>query len=132
MGVQKIILSSHTGSYLFCNSFLPIIDIEIIDVHGKTRVFALFNLKKSTKVVMAIFYVFAFLFEISFLVHQMTHQLMIFPQLLYPFGIILLSYTLSTVGFYFSSKGVLRILFASLNHECTECMPSIYKSRYIK
>lgn len=132
MGVQKIILSSHTGSYLYHNSFMPIIDIEIVDVHGKTQVYALFGLKKSTKVVMMIFYVFVFLFEISLLVHQMTHQLTIFPQLFYPLGIILLSYTFSIAGLFFSSKGVLGILYAALTREDTKNIPSIHKSKHIE
>jgi len=46
IGVQKIRLDAHTGSYLYCNSFMPTIDIEILDQQEKTQICAIFQLKK--------------------------------------------------------------------------------------
>ena len=131
-GVQKIVLSTHTGGYLYYNSFMPIVNVEMGGVDGKTQVSIFFELQKSTKILMTLFSMLALLFEITLLVFWMTNQLETLVLLCFPLGMMILSYTLSTVGLYFSSKRVSRILFVALAREDAKYTPSIHKSKYIK
>lgn len=130
--VQKIVLSASTNGYVYYNSFMPIANIEIRELDGRTQVSILFELKKSTKVLMTLFSALVLIFEISLLVLWVMNQLAIFALLCFPLGMLILSYALSTVGLFFSSKGVLRILFVALTREDTKCVPSIYKSKHIE
>ena len=131
-GVQKIVLSTHTGGYLYYNSFMPIVNVEMRGVDGKTQVSIFFELQKSTKILMTLFSMLALLFEITLLVLWIMNQLATLGLLCFPLGMVILSYTLSTVGLYFSSKGVARILFMALVREDEKYTPSIHKFKYIK
>ena len=131
IGVQKITLRAHTGGYVYYNSFLPIVNIELRELDDQTQVSVLFELPKSTKVLMTLFSLFALLFEIILVVLCIINQLETLTLLCFPLGMMILSYTLSDVGLYFSSKGVLRILFVALACKNIEYTPSIHKSKYI-
>lgn len=131
-GVQKIVLSARTGGYVYYNSFIPIVTIEMREMDGKTQVSVFFELQKSTTIFMKLFSMLALLFEITLLVLWIMNQLATIALLCFPLGMIILSYTLSTVGLYFSSKGVLRILFVALARGDTKTTPSIHKSKHVK
>lgn len=131
-GIQKIVLSVRTGEYLYYNSFMPIVNVELRRVDSKTQVFIFFELRKGTRILMTLFSMLALLFEITLLVHWIMGQLSTLALLCFPLGMMILSYTLSNVGLYFTSKGVLRILFEALACEDTKYTPSIHKSKYIK
>ena len=131
-GVQKIVLSARTGGYVYYNSFMPIVTIEMREMDGKTQVSVFFELQKSTTIFMKLFSMLALLFEITLLVLWIMNQLATIALLCFPLGMIILSYTLSTVGLYFSSKGVLRILFVALARGDTKNTPSIHKSKHVK
>lgn len=131
-GVQKIVLSARTGGYVYYNSFVPIVNIEMREVDGKTQVSVFFELQKSTTIFMKLFSMLVLLFEITLLVLWIMNQLTTLALLCFPLGMLILSYALSTVGLYFSSKGVLRILFVALAREDTKNTPSIHKSKYVK
>lgn len=131
-GFQKIVLSASTDGYVYYNSFMPTANIEIRELDGGTQVSILFEFKKSTKVLLTLFSALALIFEISLLVLWILNQLAIFALLYIPLGMLILSYALSTVGLFFSSKGVLRILFVALTREDTKCIPSIHKSKHIE
>lgn len=131
-GVQKIVLSASTDGYVYYNSFMPTANIEIRELDGGTQVSILFEFKKSTKLLLTLFSALALIFEISLLVLWILNQLTIFALLYIPLGMLILSYALSTVGLFFSSKGVLRILFVALTREDTKCIPSIHKSKHIE
>lgn len=118
--VQKIVLSAHTGGYVYYNSFMPIVNIEIREVGCKTQVSVFFELKKSTKIWMKLYSVLLLLSEIVLLVFWMINQLATPALLCLPLGMMTLSYILSTVGLYFSSKRVLGILFVALDCEDTK------------
>lgn len=130
-GIQKITLSAHTGGYVYYNSFLPIANIEMRELDGQTHVSILFELQKSTKIFMSLFAVFALLFEITLIILWIMNQLTTHVLLCMPLLMMILSYILCNAGLYFSSKGVLRILFAALACENIEYTPSIHKSKYI-
>lgn len=132
IGVQKIVLSAHTGGYVYYNSFMPIVNIEMREVDGKTQVSVFFELQKSTTIFMKLFSMLALLFEITLLVVWMMNQLTTLALLCFPLGMIILNYTLSTVGLYFSSKGVLKILFEALIGEDSKCILAIRKYKHIE
>lgn len=127
--IHKIVISDSTGSYIYYNSFKPIVNIGLKDVDGKTQVSVLFELQKSIKVLMTLFSILALLFEITLLVLWIMNQLSTPVLLCLPLGLMILSYTLSAVGLYFSSKGVLRILFMALTYEDAKYMPPIHKPK---
>lgn len=131
-GVQKIVLSASTDGYVYYNSFMPTANIEMRELDGRTQVSILFELKKSTKVLMTLLSALALLFEITLLVLWIMNQLAIFALLCFPLGMLILSYALSTVGLFFSSKGVLRILFVSLSRGDAKYIPSIHKVKHIE
>lgn len=131
-GVQKIVLSARTGGFVYYNSFMPIVNIEMREVDGKTQVSVFFELQKSTTIFMKLFSTLVLLFEITLLVLWRMNQLATLALLCFPLGMLILSYALSIVGLYFSSKGVLRILFVALSREDTKNTPSIHKSKYVQ
>lgn len=45
-GVQKIVLSARTGGYVYYNSFMPIVNIEMREVDGKTQVSVFLSCRK--------------------------------------------------------------------------------------
>ena len=51
----KIILSANTGGYVYYNSFLPIVKVNMREQDGKTHLSLLFELQKSTKILMTLF-----------------------------------------------------------------------------
>lgn len=131
-GVQKIVLSASTGGFVCYNSFMPNVNIEMREVEGKTQVSVFFELQKSTTIFMTLFSMLVLLFEITLFVLWMMNQLATLALLCFPLGMLILSYALSNVGLYFSSKGVLRILFVALTREDTMNTPPIHKSKYVQ
>ena len=131
-GIQKIVLCARTDGYVYYNSFMPILNIEMREVDNTTQVSIFFELQKSTKILMTLFSMLALLFEITLLVLWIMGQLSTLALLCFPLGMMIFSYTLSDVGLYFSSKGVLRILFVALACEDTKYTPSIHKSKHVK
>ena len=124
-GVQKIVLNASTDGYAYYNSFMPTANIAIKELDGRAQVSILFELKKSTKVLLTLFSVLAVIFEILLLTLWIMNQLAIIALLCFPLGMLILSYALSVAGLFFSSKGVLKILFVALTNEDTKCIPSI-------
>ena len=131
-GYQNIVVSTNASGYIYYNSFMPIVSIEMREVNRKTQVSVLFELKKSTKVLITFFSMLALLFEVVLLVFWAMNQLVMPILLCFPLGLMILNYALSAVGLYFSSKGVFRILFATLTHEDTKCVLHVHKSKYIE
>ena len=130
--IQKIVLSASTGGYVYYNSFMPVASINLRVSENETLVFISFDLKKSTKVLMIVFYVLVFLFELALLALWVTNQLASIGLLLFPLGLLTCSYVLSVVGLFFSSKGVLRILFDALASDSAQHLPILHKSRFIE
>lgn len=64
-GVQKIVLSAGTGSFLYYNSFLPITTIEIREENEVSHVSMQFELKKIIKAFMVLYCVVGILFEVG-------------------------------------------------------------------
>ncbi|MGN0517300.1 MAG: hypothetical protein ACI4II_01085 [Acutalibacteraceae bacterium] len=54
-GAQKITLNSSTGSYIYHNSFMPIVNIDIEESDGVSLIHILFELKQRTKMFMMLF-----------------------------------------------------------------------------
>ena len=65
---QKIILNASNGGYVYYNSFMPIVKVQMREVEGKTQVSILFELQKSTRILMILFFVLTLLFEMMLLV----------------------------------------------------------------
>ena len=116
-GTQEIVLRSRTGDYLHYNSFMPVVNIDVRDAEGKTKVSVSFELPKSTRLIMKAFSVLALLFEIGLIILFIMNQLSTPVILCLPLGMMIFSYTLCTVGLYFSSKNVLRVLLETLTCE---------------
>lgn len=131
-GFQTIVLSASTDGYVYYNSFMPIVNIGMREVYDETQVSILFELKRSTKILMSLFAVLTLLFEITLLVLWIMNQLAIIGLLCLPLGMLIFSYVLSSVGLFFSSKAVLRIVFAALTCEDTKQLPSIYINKHIE
>lgn len=131
-GDLKIVLSAVTDSYAYYNSFLPAVTVEIGEPEGQTRVSVLFELKKSIKVLMSVLCAFALVYELTLIVLWLTNQLASLALLCIPLGMLILGYGLSAAGFFFSAKGVLRVLFTALTHEDGKCAPPIHRSKYIE
>ena len=128
-GVQKVILRASTGECLYYNSFMPIVTIEMREEDGKTQVSNFYELQKSTKIFMKILFALVLLFETVFLILWIMKQLSTLALLCFPLGMLMVSYALSSVGLYFSSKEVLRILFVTLTREDAKNAPSLHKSK---
>lgn len=129
--IQKIVLSKSTDGYVYYNSFMPIVNIRMRQIDDRTEVSILFELKKSTKIMMALFSVLALLFEIMLLVLWIMNQLAAIGLLCLPLGMLAFSYALSSVSLFCSSKDVLRTVFAALTREDTKQLPSIRKTKNI-
>ena len=125
---EKIVISANTGSNIYHNSFLPIVSIEIKELRGSTHISFFFELKKSVKALLVLFFSLALLFEITLLFLWITNQLSSFTLQCLPLGMLIFSYGLSNIGLFLSSKGVLRILFTALTLEDTTHMPSIHSA----
>ena len=131
-GIQKIVLTSHTGEYVYHNSFMPIVNIELAEVVEKTLVTVSFELQKSTKIMMKLFFVLALLLEMTLLILWIMNRLTTLAMLCYPLGLMIFICTLSTIGLYFTSREILGILFEALTCENTKNAPSIHKSNHIE
>lgn len=125
-GSQKIILNTHTDGFLYYNSFMPITSIEIREANRKTQISIFFELQKATKILMMLISAVLILFEMALLVLWIMEQLSTFA-LLFPLSLLFLSYILSNAGLYFSSRGVLRTLYAALACNGIKYMPPIHK-----
>lgn len=125
--VIRIGLSVSTGGYVYYNSFKPFVSIEIGKLKDKTLISIVFELKKSTKNYLMLFFFLALLFEASLLIFRITNQLTISILVFLPFGMLFSSYLLSSVGLFLASKDVLKILFGALTHDDRIQFPNIQK-----
>lgn len=130
--IQKIDLSASTGGYVYHNSFMPLVEIGMKNEDDGTQISAIFKLHKSTKVLMTVVFVFALLLEIVLLVHLIVKRAVTSASLCLLPGMMILTYILGAVGLYFSSKGVLKILFEALTGENGKDLPSIHKTKCFK
>lgn len=124
-GVQKIVLSAFTGSYVYHNSFLPVIYMEMAEANGITQVRVLFELKKAVKIVMAAFSVIALLLEILLAVYWALNRLAAPALLFFPLGMLVYIWAMGRIGLYFSSKRVLKTLFLALTGEDSGRAPAV-------
>lgn len=129
---QYMVLCTKTEGLVYHNSFMPIVSIHMHETNENTQVSVLFELKKSVKVFVVLLSVLMILFEMVFFAFYIANQLVTPALLCCPLGLIILCYTLCTCGLYFSSKGVLRILFATLAGEDTKNIPPVQKFKQSK
>lgn len=126
-GVQKIVISTSTGSILYRNSFLPITTIEIKEENNVLRISMLFELRKSIRILIAIYCLICAFFEMFLTVYVLINNYQFTAPMLMPLGLILFILLLSFFGLKFSSRGVLRVLFDSLTQGAETRLPRIYK-----
>ena len=105
---------------------------ELAEVVEKTLVTVSFELQKSTKIMMKLFFVLALLLEMTLLILWIMNRLTTLAMLCYPLGLMIFICTLSTIGLYFTSREILGILFEALTCENTKNAPSIHKSNHIE
>ena len=128
---QNIILRASTGDYLYYNSFLPIVNIDLNESDGKTAVSILFELKKGAKIWIVLLSVFALLFAAALSAFLIAGQLISPLPLLFPLAMLIFVFILSNIGLYFSSKDILSTLFSALNGEDDRTPPLIRKPKRI-
>lgn len=116
-GIQKIDLSACNEGYLYYNSFMPIVNIEVEEGNDKTQISMFFKLHKSTKMLMKLFFLLILIFAIALLTLCILNQLSTNKLLFFPLGMFIFSYTLSAVELYISSKEVLRILVLAITDD---------------
>ena len=115
-----IVLASSTGIYLYRNSFMPIVSIDMKESNGKTKFNMLFELRTSVKLFVIVYTAFLLFLEILFLAVMPV-------AFAAPIIIGIFAYVLSITGLRSASKQVLKILFLSLSDERAENIPTINK-----
>lgn len=126
-GTQKIVLNAHTGGYIYYNSFLPVVEIDIGTIESGSLYSITFELRRSVKTIITIISIFAVLYEIALLVFWLTDQLSAIILLCLPIGILLFMFVLSSVGLKLASKRILRILFEAITQKSAKSLSLLYK-----
>ena len=104
---QKIRLKTHQHSgFLWHNSYMPIVHIELRKIAQGTRVSMVFELPKFVKIGTLIYSMIAGIFEIAMLASWFCRQLPTPWLLCIPLGMAIVAHILGNAGLYFSSKDV--------------------------
>ena len=114
---EALILQANAGSYMYFNSFMPIITVDIASKENQSFIRITFKLKKSVRAMLVFLTVFALFFEALILYFALTSQLTTYLLLFLPVGFLIFIFLLSIFGLYFSSKSVSGILSEALNGE---------------
>ncbi len=131
-GGAKIILSVNTYGYLYYNSFLPIVTIEMEEAGTQTHVHVLFELKKSTRLLVSLILLIALLFILAFLGLSITNQLVNNWLFLFPLGFAVFIYLLCSIGLLLSSKSALGVIHKILARGDSEDLPPICRFSQFK
>ena len=113
---QKIRLKTHQHSgFLWHNSYMPIVHIELRKMNQGTRVSMIFELPRFVKIGTLIYSLIACTFEIDMLALWFGRQLPMPWLLCLPLGMAIVAHILGNAGLYFSSKDVFDTLLLDLS-----------------
>lgn len=125
-GTQNIALKACSKGYiLYYNSFLPMIQMQIREYEYRSQISISFELKRSTKALYIVFFVILMLCEAYLLFYLAMNRANLSVQMLIPLAMMAFFFVLSTLGLYFSSKSVLKVLYFALTSNNQNTYPPL-------
>ncbi len=105
---DKLVFLPRSESVVFYNSFVPVMELCFSEMEDGTVVTALFKLRKSIKVIMAVMMIFVALMELHFAAGVILGQYIIDVPLVIPVLIIAIMYIVGFIIFRICSKKIVK------------------------